>query len=627
MIFNFMNSTVAPVPMIVRSPPRNQQPIDTQVIPDAVKPPLPIESDHSEPDEEESVKPECPSHEEVGAVQLTVPTKLAAAADRTVLWRFAISDPISFATSEVIDFDGLNSIDAIFQRDVVSNLSFDCASAALIGSDSFRALGQFIVRDPQLFMNVVDPISRQFLHNLQLPIHSNLIGDGIANQLMSDRALDRARAAVLRLNTFPRGLESFTAREPKSFVSWRLSNKIVLTMISRISCPMSSNVIDDAITNELIAPAGFESALKFGLSIASLENFVLSEPKSLLIVHDLFYQNALPIAVNVADQTVLNEIVLTDLLDNVFVTDCSWHRPLRMFSDRDPGSYVPDSFCSDLLNGFVDDFFIPLDSNTVDQFTVDRLVLRTFARLFDLNFPCAQICFDQIYLPLQIERNTALVVRSDLFKSLVLPVTPNVPDHNALEFISARFLRFLSPPFPSCNIGPLREFSLQLPSVPEQAVDFDGIVAQVFSDIGVLADALPWPSTHRLMQFDLRPRLPVSKRHTPSSPLRDVIVNILLQCYDEDQPEFVDSDNEFEAKWLSASTDTAQSAPEAEESPDRTSEDQEADQREEYAEQILKEQLDIDTESGDLNASDEEEWEYEEEEEEEEECPWETDAG
>jgi hypothetical protein len=107
------------------------------------------------------------------------------------------------------------------------------------------------------------------------------------------------------------------------------------------------------------------------------------------------------------------------------------------------------------------------------------------------------------------------------------------------------------------------EFSLALsPHAVDRALDFTSVVesaAQLFGHPVGMSDALPWASADILTRFEFGPELPEPRSEARGSPLHDVIVNIFLQCHDDDRVALPgsESDDEFQTKWLSRSSQSA----------------------------------------------------------------------
>jgi hypothetical protein len=737
MMFNFMNSRIDPIPTIGRSRSPKSQSINPKLIPkrDNVPSPIPaadpadaVESDELEESEREGPSAECPSMEETESARVssgdeeedripmatsltrefdswTVSDLLPPGDNVTVLWHFAresITEIVESTVDLAIDRDlpfppeSITRLVAFLRMNIRRGIK----SPARPMAEQYQSVPRrFAISDPISFAT-----SEVFGFDAvcdESPIHPHLID---ASEITSGLppnwiCIDRPPNDSVHV------LEHYIARDPQSFPTTHLVGSIVNWLFHNNQWPICSNLIDDPVTSRLIADWVLDPAPE--CNIDSLENFTI--PDSTYFVNmcptigDLLLENTLPLRINITDEHIIDEIVSGTLIVNAFIPhiDCPWHRPLATFLDRSPSSFVTESFCSALLDDFVDDFSLPLDSNSVDQFTLDRLVLKAFANLFDWEFPspypvlenwvsssisfddtvfdslhqhlltarvlpliqnlpdadltmaivtsqhCSLFPFDQISLPPHVESvshsdNTPLVIRSELFANLLLPVLANLPDDDVIALLSTGFVRFLDPHLADCDIRSLLQLELAPSwSTPIDPIDFDNVFAQGSGEPDALGEGLPCASAQPLTQNELRPVLAAPQTRSPRRPFDDVIVNIFLQCYEDDQPRLSDSGevDEFQTKWMSQSTDTPQyeletegdTGEEKQTSAELAFEDKEQRQREKDTERILREEFGIDgsdywTDNRRSSELEEEEWEYEEgeKEEEEEEETWET---
>jgi hypothetical protein len=91
-----------------------------------------------------------------------------------------------------------------------------------------------------------------------------------------------------------------------------------------------------------------------------------------------------------------------------------------------------------------------------------------------------------------------------------------------------------------------------------------------------------------LSEFQVRPAVLSAARGGSTSPLRDVIVDILLRCYAGESEPHETLENEYQAKWLS-SADMLQ--PIALRLDDVEEEEKEGEEEEEEEEEIEEEDL------------------------------------
>jgi hypothetical protein len=463
------------------------------------------------------------------------------------LLHFTLRNPRSFLTQEAVDpiVDSVFSISAL---PIIQNISPDEFITDFVDPGLLNDLIElFVNRDPLAVLSelsdrfplVVSPSSfpdvtfDTFFNELSLPVALNYVDSAALCTLADDVLEDSSIGQCLHLTSLP-SLKNLVLMDPLSFVDSDFVRRFVGEFTRESHLPVISNRLSPFILSEIIPD--FSEVTPFAqINVDSLS--IVPKAVELYVsisiasppITALYDTAALPLISNAANDDIITGIVNAPLdhLTSLLLEDPT----ARLADYRIQPPIVPHStgFFGNFLRGLV----LPVEWNTADESDVLFVPGPAFCKVSPPVVSRAPYVH-----PTERRLRFPFTVSAALFLPKSFPLSANSAD-DVLDAI----------------------VSVYDPVVPDSVaeLDFQPLIRLEFpEDLSPPLDIVVDDLFEETLWKQILPIMPIEPARATISPLRDVIVDILLRCYQE-RAESSDAEisdgAEYHTNWLSSPTD------------------------------------------------------------------------
>jgi hypothetical protein len=414
---------------------------------------------------------------------------------------------------------------------------------------SFFSFPSLELRDPRSFVTddvVIQALDRVFSRS-DFPLRSNEIGPNVVPTILDPAIISHSLGSIVQPS-----LPRFTTGEPHVVVPEDFCALFVTNYLREIHLPLSRNVVEPIFLADIIDTS--VDAIVDPVDLTCLTNLKRVEP--------------LPVIGQLADESplmtseVISEIASPDTsFCQIPRTDFKGLRQLQFSKTRKPVDLpareiigtAPTKGVSPVLHK---DQTRSLASHPIKRRHDPVPIIITTEYLNDLLLPSYDqdltigIGFFNALRSLEALAATAKDSRA---------TQPARPVANELQILAQLGLKSTFDPLLEAFVDDLFEHELFLhvlsempvrPFVqpPDPQVAADGAAGDLL-EFDPKLDAVVATPVEPLSEFQLRPDV-AAARNAPTSPFRDVIVDILLRCYERDDDSDDMSDAEYRTTWL-----------------------------------------------------------------------------